>query len=346
MFFLCSPPGPWDTSKLTSTSEASIALRGYRFAVMVNDDTAPLAQSAGADILHIHEDAPSSSQAEFESWWAKQLKKASADKQVVVVVNSSSKACKQFSNWLKQCEHVRYTHAKNIAKAITNNNGLGELLKDTNMEPIQTFVEDQTASVISVAKTKEDDTIEFVCEGNHNVSNLDDEHITEKSVPEKMKRSRRQDETETFNTCKESVNDEQHLSSRQKRRRRNDFDDDVVNEVDQAASAEPVDTQHSKKVVHESSDDEPGIPTERIPLPSTKDGWLVAAPRRRKAYRKKRDADAIVDAEVPNSAAETEKVSGLIVRHFTKKTAGQTRIAQTQQGFKRCKTTKFPSLLY
>jgi hypothetical protein len=96
--------------------------------------------------------------------------------------------------------------------------------------------------------------------------------------------------------------------------------------------------QTKRKVVDESSDDEPGIPAERIPLPTTEDGWLMAAPRRRKAYRKEMDQGALVDVEVPDSAAETEKVSGLIVRQYNQ-TTGRTRIAQKHQGFKRCKTS-------
>lgn len=324
-----------------STTEPSIALRGYRIAVMVNDDTAPLAQSAGADILLIHEDAPSSSQTEFESWWKEQLNKANADNLVLVVVNSSSKACKQFSNWLKHCEHVRYTHAKNIAKAITNNNGEGELLKDTHMDAIQKIGSDQMATTVSVAKPTEDDTIEFGSGGNQNDSHFGDVNPTEK---ENTKRSRHQEEM--IDTRTETLDDELQPTNRQKRRRRNDSNDIPIQEKDEAEGSRPVTTddavnaaaQTKRKVVDESSDDEPGIPAERIPLPTTEDGWLMAAPRRRKAYRKEMDQGALVDVEVPDSAAETEKVSGLIVRQYNQ-TTGRTRIAQKHQGFKRCKTS-------
>ncbi len=335
-----SSPGPWDTSKLTRTPEPSIALRGYRIAVMVNDDTAPLAQSAGAEILFIHEDAPST--AEFESWWNEQLNKATAEKLVLVVVNSSSKACKQFSNWLKQCKHVRYSHAKNIARAITNNNGEGELLKDTHMDSIQKINIYPTATVTSVPNPSEDNTIEFVSEWNRNGRSFGDDHDNAKPISENMKLTRQQEETIDART--DAVDDNRNLSTHQKRRGRNDLDDRPINEVDHAEVANPVDTdnaakaasQTTKKFVDESSDDEPGIPAERIPLPTSVDGWLVAAPRRRKAYRQERDAVVVIDTEVPDSAAETEKVSGLIVRRYIK-TTGQSRISQKQQGFKRCK---------
>lgn len=333
-----SSPGPWDTSKLTSSPEPSITLRGYRIAVMVNDDTAPLAQSAGADILLIHEDAPSSSQTEFESWWKEQLNKANTNNLVLVVVNSSSKACKQFSNWLKHCEHVRYTHAKNIAKAITNNNGEGELLKDTHMDAIQKFGSDQMETEVSVAKPTEDDTIEFGSGGSQNDSHVGDNTAAKEST----KRTRYQEE-KMIATRTETLDDEQQPTNRQKRRRRNDSNDIPIQEKDEAEGSRPVTTdavkaaaQTKKKVVDESSDDEPGIPAERIPLPTTEDGWLMAAPRRRKAYRKEMDQVALVDAEVPDSAAETEKVSGLIVRQYNQ-TTGRSRIAQKHQGFKRCK---------
>ena len=309
---------------------------------MVNDDTAPLAQSAGAAILHIHENAPSS-QAEFESWWNLQLNKANTDKHVLVVVNSSSKTCKQLSNWLKQCEHVRYTHAKNIAKAITNNNGEGELLKDTHMETIQKIHDEEpTATGTSVVKPTEDDTVEFINDGNQNESYLGDDNDTEQAMTENTKRTRSQEET--IETRNEKPNDEHRPSNLQKRRRRNDSEEVPINKVDRAADIGPVDTEDAaaqtrRKVVDESSDDEPGIPAERIPLPTTEDGWLMAAPRRRKAYRKERDADIEIDAEVPDSAAETEKVSGLIVRQYTQTTSERSRIAQKQQGFKRCKSS-------
>ena len=93
---------------------------------MVDDDNAPLAQSAGADILLIHESAPNL-HGEFETWWGAQKHKALDDKLALVVVSSSSKKCKQFSDWLKHDDSVRLTNAKNIAKAIVGNNGEGEL---------------------------------------------------------------------------------------------------------------------------------------------------------------------------------------------------------------------------
>ena len=291
-----SSPGPWDTSKLTSTPEPSVALRGYRIAVMVNDDTAPLAQSAGAEILLIHEDAPSTSQADFESWWNEQLNKATYEKLVLVVVNSSSRTCKQFSNWLKQCEQVRYSHAKNIARAITNNNGEGELLKDTHMDSIQKINMYPTPTVALVPNPSDDNTNEFFSEGNRNDRSFGDDHDYAEAISESMKLSRRQEET--IDAHADAANEEQNVSNHQKRRGRNDLDDKPMNKVDRVEFTDPLNTDNAvkaasqtmKKVEDESSDDEPGIPAERIPLPTTEDGWLVAAPRRRKAYRKERDS--------------------------------------------------------
>ncbi|KAL7554365.1 hypothetical protein ACHAWF_017812 [Thalassiosira exigua] len=62
-----------------------------------------------------------------------------------------------------------------------------------------------------------------------------------------------------------------------------------------------------------SSDEAPGAPAERVALPATADGWMVAAPRRRRAHRRE-----VVDAaaDVPDSAAETERVTGLVVRAY------------------------------
>jgi hypothetical protein len=346
-----SSPGPWDTSKLTSTPEPSVALRGYRIAVMVNDDTAPLAQSAGAEILLIHEDAPSTSQADFESWWNEQLNKATSEKLVLVVVNSSSRTCKQFSNWLKQCEQVRYSHAKNIARAITNNNGEGELLKDTHMDSIQKINMYPTPTVALVPNPSDDNTNEFFSEGNRNDRSFGDDHDYAEAISESMKLPRRQEET--IDAHADAANEEQNVSNHQKRRDRNDLDDKPMNKVDRAEFTDPLDTDNAvkaasqtmKKVEYESSDDEPGIPVERIPLPTTEDGWLVAAPRRRKAYRKERDANFVIDAEVPDTAAETEKISGLIVRQYIK-TTGQSRIAQKQQGYKRCKLSMMNVCVY
>ena len=111
-----SPEGTWD-NKLKWTPEPCTALKGYRIAVMIDDDNGPLSESAGADILHIHEEAPTSSQDAFETWWGTQMQKALEEKLALVVVASSSKKCKKFSDWLKHDDNVRYTNPKNLAKA-------------------------------------------------------------------------------------------------------------------------------------------------------------------------------------------------------------------------------------
>ncbi|KAK1743934.1 hypothetical protein QTG54_005531 [Skeletonema marinoi] len=89
----------------------------------------------------------------------------------------------------------------------------------------------------------------------------------------------------------------------------------------------------------------PGLPEERIPLPTTSDGWFVAAPKSRKAYRKAIDD---TEAENPLVAAETQKVSGLVVRAYVKPaaTARPGRSVRRGKDFKRFrKNTSFVDFL-
>mmetsp|Transcript_56046 Transcript_56046/g.119185 ORF Transcript_56046/g.119185 Transcript_56046/m.119185 type:complete len:863 (-) Transcript_56046:16-2604(-) len=361
----CSP-GTWDKN-LKYTSEPSAALRGYRVAVMVDDDSAPLAQSAGADILHVHEDAPSSSRVEFDAWWRTQARRARDDKLALVVVGSSSKKCKQFSDWLKQHADgvVRFTNAKNIAKAITNNNGEGELLMDTRKEVVEKIEgwddtteadggKEEEGAKMSAADTSavaaEGETIETFQQTHEDDENPlpgngDFEEEESREMPVSTRRKRRQEEEETVDRREEA---REEGSERQKRRRKNDAnEDDRAEEAavdrsvrspkkkrnrdeeevleEEAAVNKPAATGRSEKSSAAakkrrkennvgSDDDEPGLPAERIPLPTTRDGWLVAAPDKRRAYRREIFED--VDEGVPGVAAETEKVSGLIVRKY------------------------------
>jgi len=168
-------------------------------------------------------------------------------------------------------------------------------------------------------------------------------------MPVSTRRKRPQEE-ELGNHAKQSGG-EQQQPDRQKRRRKNQDEEALAEEVDrgeeEAQAEEPVAAAvNQKKVVDESSDDEPGLPTERMPLPTTDDGWLIAAPKRRKAFRKDRDEDFVADEDVPGSAAETEKVSGLIVREYIPPNRGSrgrgTTVGRTnskKKDFKRCKRT-------
>ena len=65
------------------------------------------------------------------------MRRARDDGLALAVVSSSAKKCKRLSNWLRLNRGVRFTNAKNIAKAITNNNGEGELLLDAKRVVIE-----------------------------------------------------------------------------------------------------------------------------------------------------------------------------------------------------------------
>lgn len=160
-------------------------------------------------------------------------------------------------------------------------------------------------------------------------------------------RKRSQDEVVSENVDQPAG--DKHQPERQKRRRKSQVEEAPVEE--EAISAEETMTsdrpsaaaKNQQKVVDESSDDEPGIPTERISLPTTVDGWFVAAPKKRKAFRKQRDEG--VDEEVPDTSALSEKISGLIVREYIPPNKSgrndvsttATRAKSKKKDFKRCK---------
>jgi len=363
-----SPKGTWDAN-LRYTPEPSTALRGYLVAVMVDDDNAPLARSAGAEVLPLHEEAPTSpSQAAFESWWEACVLRARADGLAVAVVASSSKRCKHLHDWLKRDGTVRFTNAKNLAKAITFNNGEGDLLLDVDKGVIEKVgraagpggikeVGPPSAPAMAAAPSAKapEDAVETSKKPDANEAyfppNDDDDND---EMPVSTGRKRPQEE-ESGNNAEQSGGDQQP-PDRQKRRRKNRDEGALAEEVDRAEEevsvAEPVASETSsaaannqeRKVVDESSDDEPGLPAERMPLPTTEDGWLVAAPKRRKAFRKDRDEDFVADEDVPGSAAETERISGLIVRDYVppngvSRGGGATvgRANRKKKDFKRCK---------
>jgi len=382
-----SPKGTWDAN-LRYTPEPSTALRGYLIAVMVDDDNAPLARSAGAEVLPLHEEAPtSSSQAAFESWWEARVRRARTDGLAVAVVASSSKKCKHLHDWLKRDGTVRFTNAKNIAKAITNNNGEGDLLLDVDKGVIEkvgrppgaagsggiqkvdpnswsdnlsqeTPENERSASAPAVAVAPSakapEDAGETSQKPNAHESYFPPNDDDNDEMPVSTRRKRPQEE-ESGNYAEQSGGDQQ-VPDRQKRHRKNRDDGAIAEEVDRAEeevpAVVPVASETSsaaannqeRKVVDESSDDEPGLPAERMPLPTTEDGWLVAAPKRRKAFRKDRDEDFVADEDVPGSAAETERVSGLIVRDYVppigvSRGGGATvgRANHKKKDFKRCK---------
>ena len=331
---------------------------------MVDDDNAPLAQSAGAELLAIHEEAPSSSKAEFDSWWKSRTGRAVADGLAVVVIDSSSKRCKHFRDWLKQDGNVRYTNAKNIAKAITNNNGEGELLMDVDKEVIEkvgrvqpSAMPEETAPTVdaTVDQSCLGDAMESAHEPNENAISFHPNDNNDE-VPVGTRRKRPQ--------VDESVDNPRHMErdmkqpDRQKRRRKDQDEGDLAVEMDQVevgvraegsvtskTSNAPVNNLR-ETVVHESSDDEPGLPAERLSRPTADDGWLVAAPKQRTAFRKDRDEEFVADEDVPDSAAETERLSGLIVREYVQtrgsRGSGGMPVASAnrkKKDFKRCEHT-------
>lgn len=336
---------------------------------MINDDNAPLAASAGASILFLHDAAPTSTHSDFEAWWANQCIKANAEKLAMVVVSSTSKKCKKLNDWLKHDENVRFTNSKNIAKAITNNEGMGELLLDTKKVVIEKIhgwdaaaetgkaAADDALVGAGTSKTAARETVEKPEEDvSFEPANDDyqEDEVAEEEMPVSTRRKRRQEEEE--NGGKTEQEEEQH-PERQKRRRKNKEEEaEAVPEDEEApveveappeedAVADKSTTKKNNKTkpkiqqpVEESSDDEPGLPSERVPLPVTEDGWLVAAPKKRKAYRK--EIEETEDKEVPDTAAETEKVGGLIVRKYVppKKmvSASVATCGNKKKDFKRC----------
>jgi hypothetical protein len=349
------PPGSWDAN-YNVTSEPSSALKGYLIAVMVDDDNAPLALSAGAAIILIHEEAPDT-EAEFAKWWNEQKSKALTNGLVIAVVNSTSKTCKHFSSWLKDDGSVRFTNAKNIAKAITGNNGAGDILMDVDKAVIEKVAQnpppvgleelsgvDPSPASTKVAATKSSKTVVETAEiaGESEIDFHPNDNDDE--PPASTRRKRTQEEVLSENVDQPAKNKDP--PEPQKRRRKNQVEEAPADEeVEEPFSSDKSSAavKNQQKVVDESSDDEPGIPTERISLPTTSDGWFVAAPKKRKAFRKQRDED--VDEEVPDSSALTEKISGLIVREYippnksgrNDATTTTTRAKSKKKDFKRCK---------
>lgn len=126
------PPG---TSQLNIPLEKPCsALKAYRIGVLLDDDSGPLAESAGADVLLIHRDGPDDDS--FSSWWEGQILKAKGDKFALAVVESTSKKAAAWMKRLSDLE-VRFTNQKNLAKAITAKEEDGMLLMDLNMDPIE-----------------------------------------------------------------------------------------------------------------------------------------------------------------------------------------------------------------
>ena len=338
-----SPKGTSQLDSLTYSGDHSTALRGYCIAVMMEDDNGPLAQSAGAKILKVY-DAPNSSQSDFDSWWSTQQQIVIDAKMVLVLVDSKSSKCKPYNTWLHKRSDVRLTSAKHLAQAITGNNGEGSLLLDSRKEAIEKmegwnadFVEEVTTEVDksfgdieTSAVNNPEETVEE--ERQQKAEQQDDLQNKAQEVHAGEKRTKQNDSTKQV-----ANNEVPEASQPQKKRRRKEQSEQPVQREANAMEPEPTDDSRAVSFdanIDAHSEDEPGLPDERIPLPTTSDGWLVAAPKSRKAYRK---AIEETDAENPTVSAETEKVNGLVVRAYVKPAvvARPGRSARRGKDFKR-----------
>ena len=106
------PPGKdWDRD-LESNGGPCRALEGYRMACMVDDDSAALSSSAGAEVLRLHDEdvLPASVRDDAEEvaiWYDRQMTKAEGERRALVLIESSSKACKALFGRLKGVNGIR-----------------------------------------------------------------------------------------------------------------------------------------------------------------------------------------------------------------------------------------------
>lgn len=333
VFSLGSPKGSSQLDLLSYSGECSTALKGYCIAVLMEDDNGPLAQSAGAKILKLYENAPYSSQTEFDAWWTSQQQNATNAKMVLVVADSKSSKCKPFNTWLHKRNDVKFTSAKHIAQAITGNNGEGALLLDTKKDTIEKIegwdaAKEEEPAAKGMAKSDEEmktseNFFDAKGAGEEQPKQKEAMHAGEKRSKEKV-------------VIKEAA-DKDNLEDRppEKKRRHGEEQKESTKEKEHEIVTEPAEQSRDHSFdanMDTHSDDELGLPDERIPLPTTTDGWLVAAPKSRKAYRKVIDG---TETDNPMVAAETQKVSGLIVRKPAADSHQNGRSARKQKDFKR-----------
>ena len=307
---------------------------------MMEDDNGPLAQSAGAKTLKVY-DAPDSSQADFDNWWNTQQQNAIDAKMVLVLVESKSSKCKPFNTWLHKRNEVRLTSAKHLAQAITGNNGEGDLLLDGKKEAIEKMegwdAEEPTKEAAKSVKDMETSEV------------VDDAGVVQEEQQPKQKEAIHDEapvhaggkRTKQKVVAEEVVANKEQLEERppEKKRRRKEQPKKSTQKKDDEIEIE-TEAEECRDVsfdanIDAQSDEDPGLPDERVPLPTTSDGWFVAAPSKsRKAYRKAIDE---TETENPMVAAETQKVSGLVVREYVKlaATSRPGRSARKGKDFKR-----------
>ena len=76
-------------SKISDTMNQ--ILSGYRVVILHEHNhsfTAGVAKSVGASVLHIYRDAPSSSLAEFETFWNREVQRADADGMTLIILKN------------------------------------------------------------------------------------------------------------------------------------------------------------------------------------------------------------------------------------------------------------------
>ncbi|KAL7466449.1 hypothetical protein ACHAXS_006748 [Conticribra weissflogii] len=348
-----NPPGETQLDQLPTVNGPCIALTGYQIAVLVeNDDSGPLALSAGAEMLDVAREAPENEE-EFGIWWKERKKLASGKMLVLVAVHNSSRKCAHLRQWLEKLqkvgsgEHlVRFTNPKYLAKAITVNGGKGEMLKDVNGKFIEKLCSDERNGFLATvaagddegnlygepelmtdlqkdaqSKQRNDDVNKEAPQqhshgeepveettfdaGNDHVDNTADENDfgdgDVKATSKNKSRKRRQEETKEVESKDEA---DDSGAARLKRRRQ----DNVANEQTHSGNRQ-------RQIRVETPDDE--RPTERTPLPITEDGWFVAAPSKRTAYRSStKEIEELMGDEGFRESAQTAIVSGLVVREY------------------------------
>ncbi|KAL9191246.1 hypothetical protein ACHAXT_000952 [Thalassiosira profunda] len=109
-------------------SKLRISLKGYRIAVMADDAVAQLVQEAGAAVLRIPEEAPRS-QEQFEEWLQGELERATAAKQVLVVVCTNDEPSEGL-----RAAGARFASPETLASAV-----MGDRLLDVEGRAIEKF---------------------------------------------------------------------------------------------------------------------------------------------------------------------------------------------------------------
>ncbi|KAL7489329.1 hypothetical protein ACHAW6_014937 [Cyclotella cf. meneghiniana] len=353
-----APPG---NSQLSDKLDRPcMALRGYRIAVLVEDDSAPLALSAGADVVLVYENAPTEER-EFESWWEEQCLRAANEKKALVVMETSSRKASLWMKWLTGLRG-RFTNQKNLAKAITTKED-NVLLVDVKKEPIEKLVgwdEEKEDMVVEwgegLDEELEDEGFDAVAQDDDDATENEDEHKKEtEMMPVSTRHSKRRQEVAQevsveqgkkkaadeeprarAKRLKESDNNNPILPSEAKNVGDNQSNDTSGDEqafsTNNRTKSKTV-TKSTNTIINEDESCDESLPDERIPLPITEDGWFVAAPAARKKHRKRIDIDeADGEEKRPKSAAKTARVSGLIVREYV---PPPPRIASRRNGNKK-----------